>query len=312
MHLSDNIINEAERRDFFMNVKLVELLNQLAGFRPLFLLLSLIFLLAAFVILVIVVIEKSRAMIRNKRRKKELDKDNLKNLEFSKVKNTRKAEILRKMVVPDALDPGPNSYCKVDDEGTELYIRSFTIVGTPRNTIFASTFAGLFDFPGCTSSVFVEPVAEQVSSKKMDKQIMVLGSEYAAASGDPNRSRKIRAEYQEANTWAEQLESGEIKFYKVAFLFSFAAESLQQLNKISDNFRSKALMKNITISNAYAVQAEAYLLNAPYNHLISIGSHVIKTQPLKYFDMDKFSLSTIFNYKANIPHKCKFRTFVLL
>ena len=94
MHLSDNIINEAERRDFFMNVKLVELLNQLAGFRPLFLLLSLIFLLAAFVILVIVVIEKSRAMIRNKRRKKELDKDNLKNLEFSKVKNTRKAEIL--------------------------------------------------------------------------------------------------------------------------------------------------------------------------------------------------------------------------
>lgn len=287
-----------------MNVKLMKLISKLADFQPLFFVLSWLFLLVVLVILVSVAVKKIEDLIINNKKKKDLQKDNIKNLAFEKVKDERKAEVLRKMVAPDAVDPGPNSYCKIDDMGTELYVRTFTIATLPRNVDFAVTFAGLFDYPGCTSSVFIIPEAEQVTSKKMDNQIKIIGSEYGEAVGDPNRSRKLRAEYQELNAWAEQLESGDMKFFKAGFLFTFFSNSLQELNKISDGFRNKAMMKSVVISNAYAVQAEAYEMNAPFNNLLNVGSYYIKTNPIKYFDMDKFSLSTIFNYtQSRFSHK---------
>lgn len=287
-----------------MNVKLMELLSTLAGFQPLFSILSLLFLLVAVAILTSVALSKINDLAENNKKKKMLSKDNLKNMAFEKVKNDKKAEILRIMVAPDAVDPAPNSYCKIDDMGTELYVRTFTVATLPRNVDFAVTFAGLFDYPGCTSSVFIIPENEQVTSKKMDRQITIVGAEYGSAAGDPNRSRKLRTEYQELNSWAEQLESGEMKFFKVGFLFSFACKSLQELNKLSDGFRNKAMMKSVVISNAYAVQAEAYEMNAPFNNLLKIGSSYIKTSPIKYFDMDKFSLSTVFNYtQTRFSHK---------
>ena len=287
-----------------MNVKLIELLSALAEFQPLFSIMSLLFFMVALVILFDVAVKKIRTLIANKKRKVELSKENIKNLDFARVKDDKQAAILRTMVEPDAIDPAPNSYCKIDDMGKELFVRTFTISALPRQVDFAKTFAELFDYPGCTSSVFILPENEQSTSKKMERQIVIVGGEYSSAAGDPNRSRKLRNEYQELNTWAEQLESGEMKFFKVGFLFTFAEESLQALNKVSDGFRNKALIKSIIISNAYAVQAEAFEMNAPFNNLIQVESAIIKTKPIKYFDMDKYSLSTVFNYtQTRFSHK---------
>ena len=287
-----------------MNVKLIELLSELAAFQPLFAIMSLLFLLVALAILCSVAVKKLKDMAANTKKKKSLEKQNIKNIAFEKVKDKKKAEILRAMACPDALDPAPNYYLKLDDMGKELYVRTFTIAKMPRQVDFAITFAGLFDYPGCTSSVYVIPENEQVTSKKMEKQIDIVSGEYSAAAGDPNRSRKLRNQYSDLNTWAEQLESGEMKFFKVGFLFTFASESLPELNKICDGFRNKALMKSIIISNAYAVQAEALEMNAPFNNLIKVESSFIKTRPIKYFDLDKYSLSTIYNYtQTRFSHK---------
>ena len=287
-----------------MNVKSMEFILELAEFKTLFLILAALFSLAAVCILLAFVFDRFKAMYRNRQKKKELDAVTIKNLDYSKVKDSRKSEIMRKITAPDAVDPAPNSYLLLDDGGKDVYVRTFTIASMPKITSFADTFASLFDFPGCESSVFIKPISEAAMSQKMDKQITILASEHSAAEGDPNRTRKIKDQYRELYQWAEDVESGDTKFFDVGFLFTFACATLQELNKVSDTFRTKALGKSIVVSNCFAVQAEAFMKGSPFNNLIQIGSKYIKTDGIKYFQMDKHSVSTVFNYTQNsFSHK---------
>lgn len=285
-----------------MNVKQKEAILFLAEYSELFGFLAILFTLAVLGILLYSVIK----MLAEKKPKAQIQasKDELKNLDYRKVKDERKAEIMREMIAPDGVDPAPNSYLIINDAGKDVYVRTFTIASMPKRTNFADTFATLFDFPECTSSVFVNPISESSITGKMDRQIKVLGAEYIAADGDPNRTRKIKSQFAEVNGWAEEVESGENKFFSVGFVFSLFADSLQELNKISDSFHSKALAKSIEITNCFAVQAEAYLSNAPCGKYLQVGSAYIKSDAVHYFDMDKYSVSTIFNYtQASFSHK---------
>ena len=287
-----------------MGVRGIEFFLKLASFRYLFLVFALLFLLVDVIILIHMVIQATKRFLQKTYTQKELSKDNLKNINYEKLSNDRKAEVLRAIAAPDAVNPGPNGYSIIEDSGVEMFTRTFTIASMPKNAYFAETFAGLFDFPGCTSSVRIKPISEGLLNAEMDRQITVLGSEYSAAFGDPNRTRKIQNEYKELYRWAEQLESGDIRFFDVGFLFTLSAKSLSELNKMCDTFRNQALQKNIAISNCYAVQAEGFLENAPFNGLIKTESGFIKASAVKYYKMDKFSLSTIFNYtQSSFSHK---------
>ena len=287
-----------------MSVKSMEFMVRLSQYRGLFGVFLVLFLFVIIAILFSTLISSIRNLLESRGRQRELEENNLKNVNYSNIKDENKADLLRNMAKPDAVDPGPNSYLIVEDGGKEVYMRTLTIVGMPRNTDFAKTFAPLFDFPGCTSSVLIKPLSESAVSAEMDKQINVLSSEYSAAYGDPNRTRKIQAQYSEIYSWADQVESGDIKFFDVGFVFTLYADSLAALNKLCDTFRSKALAKSIHVSNCYAVQAEAYMQNAPFNSTLQIGSHFISTDSVKYFHMDKYSVSTIFNYtQSSFSHK---------
>lgn len=285
-----------------MDVRQKEFLLGLAAYRGIFGFLAGIFALLGLAVMVYALVKRTAEM--QSRQRTEATDAELKNLDYNKVKKEKKAEILRRLIAADGVDPGPNSYLVIMDGGRERYIRTFTIATMPKRTNFADTFSGLFDFPNCTSSVKVRPISESSISHKMDRQINVLGAEYVAAEGDPNRTRKIRNQFQEVNAWAEEIESGENKFFSVGFVFSIMADTLSELNKASDTFHAKALAKSITVTNCYAVQAEAYAANAPCGDYISIGSAFIKADAVNYFDMDKYSVSTIFNYtQTSFTHK---------
>ncbi len=287
-----------------MKIQNMDYMLILAEYRPLFGILAILFLLGALTILITVVIEKFKILMVKSTKKRELDKKSIKNLEYSKVKDERKAEIMRTMVAPDAVNPGPNGYLVIDDGGTEVYIRNFTVASIPKNAVFVETFSGLLDFPGCESSIFIRPVSEAAISHKVDKQITVLASEAVSADGDPNRTRKLKDQYRELYQWAEDIESGDTKFFDVGFLFTFSAKSLQELNKMTDSFHSRAIAKNIVISNCYSVQAEAWMSQAPFNGTIKVGSKYIHTDGVKYLPMDKYSVSTVFNYtQSSFSHR---------
>lgn len=249
----------------------------------------------------IIVVATVKGIIRAFEAKNEkIDKEETKKIDFATIKNDEKGTILRQMVAPDAIDPAPNSYLRLIEGGREVYVRSFTITKLPSRTKFANTFAELFDYPDCTSSVFVEPINEEEMSKKLNKHITVVDSELVGASS-PNRRRQLESQYHEAMGWAHEIETGDNKFFNVGFIFSIFDSSVQNLNNSSDNFRSLAVKKGMEISSGFALQAEMYMLNGPLNRSQTLKGNV---SGIKYFMMDKYSVSTIYNYTSvNFSHK---------
>ncbi len=237
-----------------------------------------------------------RLMEQIKIQKEETAEENLRNIDYESLMKEKKAEILREVVAPDGIDCGPNNYMTLIDNGKEIYFRTFTISEMPRRVKFANTFSNLFNFPNCTSSVFIEPLAEEQVIHKMDRHITILSAEYSAAQGDPNRMRKLQAQYADASKFAAEVESGDNRFFNVGFLFSLRADSLKELNKITSQFRSNALSKGVKITSCYSVQAEGFVQNAPFNHEVSISSSFIRDEAIRWHRFDKYAVSAIYNY----------------
>lgn len=278
-----------------------KLLDSVAPYRQLFLLAAYICLAALAGMAIRAIIRKAASVSKDR---VTINKENLKNINVEKVKQTRRGWLIRLVTSPDAVDPAPNGHLIINDGGHEKYIRTFTIVGKPKRTQFARTFTSLFNFAGCTSSVFLIPIPDEEMSRKIDRHITVLSAEKHSAGGDPNRFRKLSSQESEANMWAREVENGENKFFHVGFLFSLYADSLQELNKLSDSFYAEALSKNILVSSCYGMQAEAYALNGPYAGQVNIRSKTVKRGPVQYVTMDKFSVSTLLNYlQSSFSHK---------
>lgn len=283
-------------------MNIAQFLEFLSEYRMIFIAILDVLVIAAVVILASVLLNRMKANYESAHA--EENRLMLRNMDYSTVDEQRRATILRQCIVPDAVDPGPNGYLVIDDGGREVFARSFTIDRMPKRTRYANTFSELLNFASCTSSIFVEPIPDSEMSRKLDKHIVVLESEHIAAEGDTNRQRKLRGQYRETERLAEEVESGNEKFFYVRFLFTLIADDLERLNKLSDEFRGLALNKQIAITSTYGVQAEAFVSNLPLNRSQNIKSKYIKSDALKAHLFDRPALSTIFNYtESSFSHK---------
>lgn len=274
-----------------------KILTILSRYKFIFVALLVAVLFAITVILAVVVIQK--LIQQHKEANADENKLTLRNSDFNEVESSEKGNVLRKLITPDAINPAPNGYVVLVDSGREIYERSFTISAMPKKVKFNHTFSGLLDFPSCTSSVFVNPISDKEMSRKLDRQINSLESEYILADGNTNRQRKLLGQFKETNTWADQVESGEEKFFDVGFLFTISARNMEALNTLSDDFRNEAISKGIEISSCYGVQSEAFLSNLPFNKCLGTSSNVITSDAIPTHQMDKKSVSTIFNYTSD-------------
>lgn len=231
-------------------------------------------------------------------------KVDLANLDYTNEDLSRRPYIIKRMIATDGIDPGPNGYLILDDAGREIYARSFTINTMSKDAQFNKTFSILFDFPSCTSSVFIEPVSNREMSKIFDKHIDTLEQEIILAEGNTNRLRKLRGQRNETARWATEVEQGDDKFFNVGFLFTLEAESLEKLNTLSDDFRNAALSKSIQVSSLYAIQAEAFESNMPLNRKVNIVSKHVKSDGIVMHIFNSKALSTVLNYTSNsFSHK---------
>lgn len=279
-----------------------QILTNIARYRVLFLVALDVLLISIAVIIGIIIVRKIIAAYKEAHAVE--NRVTLKNKDYSKIDPERRADTIRRIIAAQAVDPAPNGYIIINDNGKDVYARNFTIDVMPKKTVFNSTFSRLLDFPACTSSIFIEPIPETEMSRKLDSQINILETEHYAAKGDTNRQRKLEGQYRETESWAEKVENGDEKFFNVGFLFTLYAEDVETLNKQSDLFKSEALGKGIIITSCYGVQAEAYESNMPMNRRVSIKSRFIKSDTIKMHQMDRRSLSTVFNYtESSFSHK---------
>jgi len=285
--------------------ELYEALRQLVVYRGALKALILLIILAMMVILVANALRNLRRQMDAAHQEKIRD-DNLRNIDYDTLGRKEKSTVIRNIVTPDAIDPGPNKYMVISDGGKDIYVRSFTIKALPNRVRFANTFSDLMNYKNCMSSIFIAPIAEDVMLNKFNNHIKILDGEKSDAieKGNSNRSRNLSGQLNDANRYAGQIEAGNTKFFSVGFLFSIHANSIKELNTATDQFRAISLKHNIKISNCYAVQAEAYAMNGPWNKQVKVRTGKVPFDGVHYFYMDKRSISTIYNYtQMSFSHK---------
>lgn len=279
-----------------------EILVALSGYRSIFLA---VFELLLLYILVMVV----RSMYKKWKQSSEEkiltgDKYRLRTDFDGNIGEVDRQNVIRQILAPDGVDPTPNTYMGISDGGRELYVRSVTISRLPKRMKFAETLKELLAFPNCTSTVFVEPIDNETISRKIDHQINILESEAIGAEGRTNRVRKLDTQVRKTSKWAHEVEDGDNKFFYAGFLFTFVAESVEQLNHITDDFRMLALDKKMDISNCYGVQSEAFLANLPLNRYGNKVFNRIYSDCVKMHLLDQRALSVVLNYTSDhFSHK---------
>lgn len=204
---------------------------------------------------------------------------------------------IRQLCAPGGVNPNPLGYMEIDDGGNTLYTMCFTIGKLPKRTVFATTFASLFNFPDVTSCVFIEPQTEGKSTRKLDRRINMLDTErYEAATQDRNRYRKISKKMSETEAFAMDVESGDNLLYEVSFLFVLQSVNLEGLHLMVNDFRSRGKEKGIELEATYSVHPEAFVSGYPTNRIFLASSGLLTSNPLKKHVFDKYSLADIFNH----------------
>lgn len=203
---------------------------------------------------------------------------------------------LQEAMTVGGIDPAPNSYLGIEDGGREIYLRSITLSAIPRKVRYAETFTELFDFPQCESHVFIKPVDSETMGRKIDKHINILETERILANGNPNRTRRLSTQIVKSNDLASDVEDGIKKYVEAGFLFILHAKSVEELNALTDSFRSLALHKKIEISNCFGVQLEAYLMGAPINGLGRSLFDKLGGDCIPYHSFDQAAAASLMNH----------------
>ena len=281
----------------------MSVMDNLIKYRSLFLLALIMLLFFIFLLILSETVKKIKEILDEKKNK--ITREDILKSDIKKVKESKKSFILRNIIAPDAINPGPDDHLIIYDGIKKVYARSLTISKLPKTVVFATTFADLFNFPDSTNTVFVDYIPESEMSKKLDKHVMLLEAEYIASGGDTNRQRKLNSQFLETSTWASEIESGKNKFYRVGFVFTLFAPSLEELTKRSDRFRNLARNRGVEVTATVFLQSEAYLSNAPFNRYVSNNTSMVNANDgIFYHYMDKYAASTIFNYTSlSYSHK---------
>lgn len=204
---------------------------------------------------------------------------------------------IKQLCAPWGVNPNPLGYMEIDDGGRTLYTMCFTVGKLPKRMTFANTFAPLFNFPDVTSCVFIDPLTDGKSSRKLDRRINMLDTERVeAAKQDRNRYRKISQKMSQTEAFAMDVESGDNLLYEVSFLFVLQSVSLEGLHLMANDFHSRGREKGIELAATYSVHPEAFVSGYPTNRVFTASSGLMRSNPLKKHMLDKFSLADIFNH----------------
>lgn len=243
----------------------------------------------------------------NEKLKKEHKGGELKLTEVE-VTNTmdRSLKSVREYCAPDGLNPNPLEYLELNDGGRPVYVCSMFARSLPHMSTFAQTYSILMNMPDCTTNVFIEPLTQAKSEKMADKQVIALSSEARAANRnyDINRSRKISSQVAKVEEWAHVIEAGLNTLYRVAFMFTLRANTVEELYDACARLYSNGSERNIELSAAYATHPEAYMSAAPLNTILKVGFGPLRDQIVDYHILDKNALGDIFNHtEAFFSHK---------
>ncbi len=205
---------------------------------------------------------------------------------------------IRELIAPEGVSDTSPDYIILHDSGRNIYVCSLYIHKLPKKTVFASNYSELINFPGVTSSIFIEPISQHAAQEMIDRRVLTtaMSENETAKNGTRNDIRRATQKRLEAEQWANFLETGTNSLYYVQFLFTLFAFSEDELRETITSFVNAGRRKGIDLVSCYCCQKEAFMSAFPINKVQAIRG----TEPiLKKHVFERESLGDIFNHKSN-------------
>lgn len=205
---------------------------------------------------------------------------------------------IRELVAFEGLDTRAEEYVKIFNAGNSIPTVCMYIHKMPRETTFAYSYVPLFNFPGVSNSVFINPMSHDEAQKVVDGRVSDLAVQVSEAhdAGDVNLERKMVNKLKEANAWAAAIERGDNSLFKVQFLFVLQELTIEDLGRKINLFHAKANELGFDVVCCYATHHHVikshFPLNRPYAP--KKDEEVIKSHAL-----DKYALADLFNHTDN-------------
>jgi len=197
----------------------------------------------------------------------------------------RKMKRLRDVICCQNVNTLPDDRIEIIN-GSPMYARTLYVSALPKNSTFAYTFESVLKFGNSNVSIFVRPLREGAAIKDLENAVNWLETKAILEKDDANKKRRLTRKANTGIQFMDSIDGGENAAYEVAILVTLYADSVEELNKLTDKLRNTARETSIILSIPYADQERAFLSNLPVNNN-KIGF---------YHLMDKYSVSTLFHY----------------
>lgn len=218
-----------------------------------------------------------------KKMKEVQGEENLINTNESRLLN--KVKTLREVVVCQNVNPLPDDRIEIIN-GRKIFARTLYVSAMPRRSTFAHTFQETIKFGKSNVSIFVKPLRDGRAIKDLEEAVFNLETKLSLEKDDRNKIRKLNKKMTEAESFVDSIDGGENAAYEVAILITIYADSIEELNKLTDKLRNKARETSVILSMPYPDQERTFISNLPVNYNRVGYWHL----------MDKYSVSTLFHY----------------
>ena len=226
--------------------------------------------------------------------KEEIDLDE-QQIEEKKSFLEKNKKTLKDLIAPAGIDASQLNHLEIITSKTR-YARSMVVATIPRMCTFPEFLRGMYTFGDINVSVFINPIAENISQTELNRTINELESERVVAldRGDINRERILAQKRIEAEELRDEIAAGFNKLFETSMTCTLFAYSLEDLDKQTELLSAEMAKTLIGLRPAWAMQEEAFQTNMPFCENKVKETHTF----------DRRSMSTVFPFfSSDIGHE---------
>ena len=202
--------------------------------------------------------------MKRNRKQQEEEQEQFNDFQDENIDILRKKTI-KELIAPSGIDASNIDHLEIISNITR-YARSFFVSSLPRMCTFPELFRDMYMFGDINTSIYINPIKEEVSQTKLNRIINELEVERITAvdRGNINRESTISQKRLEAERLRDGIAAGYDKLYEASIISTIFAYSLEELNRFSKLLTSEMSKSMVGVKTAWGMQEDAFKSNMPF------------------------------------------------
>ena len=202
--------------------------------------------------------------MKRNRKQQEEEQEQFNDFQDENIDILRKKTI-KELIAPSGIDASNIDHLEIISNITR-YARSFFVSSLPRMCTFPELFRDMYMFGDINTSIYINPIKEEVSQTKLNRIINELEVERLTAvdRGNINRESTISQKRLEAERLRDGIAAGYDKLYEASIISTIFAYSLEELNRFSKLLTSEMSKSMVGVKTAWGMQEDAFRSNMPF------------------------------------------------